>query len=151
MRRSKMWLAVAGVVFFLITVIFLENPVPVGAEEMCIPVTIRYQEHMQPLKTTVNKGDCVVWINFIPAIHSGALTDANDVLLSFPEGKQCLIGTKAPKGFKMDDKDCWNGGFLSYGETASMVFVKPGTYKYDIQIWQGKKIKDKNSGTIVVK
>jgi len=148
MRRTKMWLAVVGVVFFLITVIFLENPAPVGAEELCNPVTIRYRKNMPPLNTTINKGDCVVWVNFS---HSIDTPGEYDVLLSFTEGKQCLLATKAPVGFKMDDKDCFAGGFLSYGETASMVFVKPGTYKYDIQIWQGKKIKDKNSGTIVVK
>lgn len=46
---------------------------------------------------------------------------------------------------------CFVGGWLSRGETASLVFAETGTYKYDIEFRFGKEVRSKTSGTIIVK
>lgn len=91
MNRKKLWLVVTGVVFVLITVIFLENPAPVGAAERCFPVTIRDRDNIEPLMLAINKGDCVVWINYTGTVTSGR--GESDVLLIFREGERCIHET----------------------------------------------------------
>jgi hypothetical protein len=62
--------------------------------------------------------------------------------------EKCVKATKAPMMFKMDvPKGCYVAGWLGYGQTASLVFTEPGTYKYDVEF----KVGGKTSGTIVVK
>jgi hypothetical protein len=150
MNRTKLWLVVTGIVFVLTTVIFLENPALVGAAERCLPVTIRDRDNIEPLVLSINKGDCVVWINFAGAATSSRTE--SEVLLVFKEGGRCLRETKAPVGFKMDDSsNCFVAGWLSHGETASLVFEVPGNYQYDIKFRFGKGVRPGGSGTIVVK
>ena len=115
-------------------VIFLGYPGKIGAAEICKIVMIRGRDNIEPNLLTVSKDDCVVLMNW---------TRDQDVLLSFKEGEKCIRATKAPVGFKMDvPSGCYIGGELSYGQTASLVFGEPGTYKYEVQF----KVGGKNSG-----
>jgi plastocyanin len=139
MKRTKFLLIVTGVVFILTTVIYLGSPATIGAAEVCKIVTIRGRDNIEPTMLTVKKGDCVVWMNW---------TRDQDVLLSFKEGEKCVRATKGPTGFKMDvPSGCYLAGWMSYGQTASLMFVEPGTYNYEVQF----KVGGKNKGTIVVK
>jgi plastocyanin len=138
-NKSKLLLIVTGAAFILTVAIFVGNPGTIGAAEKCDIVTIRGRGNIEPTMLTVKKGDCVVWMNW---------TRDQDVLLSFKEGEKCVQATKAPAGFKMDvPSGCYIGGWLSYGQTISLVFAEPGTYSYEIQY----KVGGKNSGTIIVK
>ena len=139
MDKTKLLLIVTGVAFILTMAIWPGNPVTTGAAEKCDIVTIRGRDNIEPNMLTVKKGDCVVWMNW---------ARDQDVLLSFKEGEKCVRATKAPVGFKMDvPSGCYIGEWLSYGQTASLVFAEPGAYKYEVQFKMGGK----NTGTIVVK
>lgn len=139
MSKKKLLVIGAGVVFILAMGIFLENRATVGAAEMCSIVTVRGRDNIEPNMLTVKKGDCVVWMNW---------ERNQDVLLSFKEGEKCVRATKSPVGFKMDaPSGCYLGGWLSYGQTASLIFQEPGTYSYEVEF----KVGGKNRGTIVVK
>jgi len=139
MGKRRLPLIVMGVAFFLGMLIFLDHPAIIGAAEKCDIVTIRGRDNIEPNMLTVKKGDCVVWMNW---------TRDQDVLLSFKEGEKCLRATKAPVGFAMDvSKGCYITGWLSYGQTSSLMFAEPGTYTYELAF----KVGGKNTGTIVVK
>lgn len=68
-----------------------------------------------------------------------------------------MIATESPSGFKAVE-GCYFTDFLHYGQTVSLNFKEPGTFKYQLEIpgekkgdgWgsQGKIIRE---GTIVVK
>jgi hypothetical protein len=139
MNKTKLLLIATGAAFILTMVIFPGNPVTTGAAEKCDVVTIRGRDNIEPMVLTVTRNDCVVWLNW---------TRDQDVLLSFKEGEKCVRATKAPVGFKMDvPSGCYLAEWLSYGQTASLVFAEPGTYNYEVQF----KVGGKNTGTIVVK
>jgi plastocyanin len=139
MDKTKLLLIVTGAVFILTTVIFLGGPTTIAAAEKCDIVTIRGRDNIEPNLLTVKKGDCVVWMNW---------TRDQDVLISFKEGEKCIRATKSPVGFKMDvPTGCYLAGWMSYGQTASLVFAEPGSYNYEVQFKSGGK----NTGTIVVK
>lgn len=139
MDKTKLLLIVTVAVFILTTVIYLGGPATIGAAEICKIVTIRGRDNIEPNMLTVKKGDCVVWMSW---------TRDQDVLLSFKEGEKCVRATKAQVGFKMDvPSGCYLAGWMSYGQTSSLVFAEPGTYKYEVQF----KVGGKNTGTIVVK
>ena len=139
MNKIKLLLIVMGAAFILTMVIFLGGPATIGAAEKCDIVTIRGRDNIEPNMLTIKKGDCVVWMNW---------TRDQDVLLSFKEGEKCLRATKAPVGFKMDaPSGCYIAGSLSYGQTSSLMFTEPGTYKYEVEF----KVGGKNSGTTIVK
>ena len=94
---------------------------------------------------TIEKGDCVVWMDFVGGSGYGG---NSGVILSFKEGEKCIKATKSPMGFRMDvPSGCYIAGAFNYGQTTSLVFTEPGTYEYDIEFKEGGK----NSATIVVK
>jgi hypothetical protein len=139
MNKCKFLLMATGIFFVLTTVIFLGNPVTTGAAEKCDVVTIRGRDNIEPMVLTVTRNDCVVWLNW---------TRDQDVLLSFKEGEKCVRATKSPAGFKMDvPTGCYLAGWMSYGQTASLLFAEPGTYNYEVQF----KVGGKSTGTIMVK
>ena len=139
MNKTRLLLTAAGVTFILMMAIFVGNPEVTRAAERCEIVTIRGRDNIEPATLTVKKGDCVVWMNW---------TRDQDVLLSFKEGEKCVRATKSPVGFGMDaSKGCYLAGWMSYGQTASLMFAEPGTYKYEAEF----KVGGKNTGTIVVK
>jgi hypothetical protein len=152
MNRTKF---VTVVVFLLTGMIILVNPVKVGAQN-CFPVKIWDRDRIEPLNLSVNTGDCVVWINF-PQSPMGRGVDygksSSEVLISFIEPKECAIDEiTTSTGFKMKEANsCFEAGWLRPGETSSLVFKKPGTYKYDIQFRFGKELRGKTEGTVTVK
>ena len=146
MKKAKLIFIVAGVVFLFTTILFLGSPATTGAAEKCSIVTIRGKDNIEPLSLTVNKGDCVLWMNFT---GGAAQTAPNqEVKLSFKEGEKCIKATKFPTMFKMDvPTGCYIAGWMGYGQNASLIFTEPGTYKYDIEFKGGGK----SAGTIIVK
>jgi plastocyanin len=145
MGKTKLSLIVMGVAIFLGMVIFLEHPAIIGAAEQCSIVMIRGRDNIEPNMLTIKKGDCVVWINFT---GTSAGYTKEDIQLSFKDGKKCVRATKAPVGFAMDvSKACYITGWLSYGQTASLMFTDPGTYDYQVDF----KVGGNNKGTITVK
>jgi hypothetical protein len=85
---------------------------------------------ISPEKITVPVGTCTVWINFI--------RDEN-VQVSFRENaKQCILATDAATGFQeiklKTGEACYYSETLSHGKTASLLWSKPGIYKYTLEI-----------------
>jgi hypothetical protein len=48
---------------------------------------------IEPETFLVSKGDCVAWFN--------RAESAEEVKVSFEDGKKCLTGTEAPTGFSL--------------------------------------------------
>jgi plastocyanin len=142
MNKIKLLWVVLGAAFILTEMVYLTSPVTIGAAETCNIVTIRGRSGLEPNLLKIKKGDCVVWINF-----TGAPTQTEDARLTFKEGEKCLHATKAPVGFKMDvPSGCYIAGWISYGQTASLMFTEPGTYNYEVDFNVGGN----TSGTIIV-
>ncbi len=142
MKKIRLLVLTMGVVFVLAEVIYLLNPVTLGAAETCNVVTIRGRSGLEPNLVKIKRGDCVVWINF-----TGAPTQTEDAQVSFKEGEKCVRETRAPVGFKMDvPSGCYIAGWLGYGETASLMFSQPGTYEYQVNF----KVGGNTSGTVIV-
>ncbi|MFH2046269.1 MAG: hypothetical protein ABIK92_14095 [Pseudomonadota bacterium] len=94
-----------------------------------------------PQYLDVPVGSCVVWVNWV----RGA-----EISTSFKEGKLCAVSTKSPVGFRLTpNMGCFVTDFLAQGETTSLRFMEPGTYKYEIYT-QNRKA-PLASGKIVVK
>ncbi len=106
--------------------ILLGNPGIIGAQEKekCVPVYIRSHAGIEPQTLNVDKGDCVVWINW---------TRGEDAKVIFREGKKCAEMTKSPTGFKPDFSGCYLTEFLAFGETASLVFAEAGRFDYEVE------------------
>ncbi|MBI5582822.1 MAG: hypothetical protein HY892_03265 [Deltaproteobacteria bacterium] len=152
MNRTKLWSVVAGVVLALTTVMFLQNPAPVGAVETCMIVKLWDRDKIEPLNVSINQGDCLVWVNFSRPTSTAKVP--GDAMIVFPDATKCIINeVKASVGFKMEKAtDCFVAGWIRPGETASLVFAKPGTYKYKIKFKFGKDVRDvAGEGTVVVK
>ena len=82
-----------------------------------------------PSRITVPVGTCTVWINFMKA---------GDVHVSFRENaKQCIMSSGAATGFEeleiKPDETCYISEKLPRGKTASLVWTKPGIYKYTLE------------------
>ena len=82
-----------------------------------------------PEKVTVPVGTCTIWVNFDP--HAG-------VRIRFQENaKECLLSTWAPTGFQESElktnEVCNISNMLGRGQTGSLVWTKPGIFKYTIE------------------
>ena len=82
-----------------------------------------------PEKITVPVGTCTIWVNFVP--YAG-------VRIRFHENaKKCLLSTEAPTGFQESElktnEVCNISNTLVRGQTASLVWSKPGIFKYTIE------------------
>ena len=128
MKNNKLLLAATGAAFILTMVIFIGNPITIGAAEKCAIVTIQSHEGISPETLRIKKGDCVVWMNW---------TQGEDLKIVFKEGKRCQDMTKSPVGFKMDSKSCYVTDYLDYGRTSSLLFDQPGTFKYEVEFRSG--------------
>ncbi len=95
--------------------------------------------YIDPPDLYVEKNTIVVWL-------SGVKDE--DIQVVFMEGKTCKDVTAYPKQFAMDNKDCYVASSISYGETSTLQFVEPGTYRYYVATMEGK-IKAK--GSIIVR
>jgi plastocyanin len=133
-----------GTAFIFTLVIFLGNPLTIGAAEKCAIVTIKSQEGISPETSRIKKGDCVVWMNW---------TRAEDVKIIFKEGKRCQDMTKSPVGFRMDWNSCYITDYLDFGRTSSLLFDQAGTFKYEVEFKTRAgeiKIGTAKFGTIIV-
>jgi plastocyanin len=124
MNKSKLFLMATGTVFILTMVIFIGNPITIGAAEKCTIVTIQSHEGISPETLRIKKGDCVVWMNW---------TRGEDVKIIFKEGKKCQDSTKSPVGFKMDWRSCYVTDYLDFGRTSSLLFDQAGTFSYEVE------------------
>lgn len=82
-----------------------------------------------PEKLSVPVGTCTVWINWVMS---------QEVRVSFRENaKQCIASTISASGFKEeelnDGESCYITDSLPRGKTASLVWNKPGVYKYTLE------------------
>lgn len=80
---------------------------------------------LNPDALTVKKGDCVVWVNW--HVESAARVNFRE------DAKRCQEATEAPSGFKAAE-NCFLTEFMGVGRTASLRFVDPGTYTYEIEM-----------------
>ncbi|MFH2046270.1 MAG: hypothetical protein ABIK92_14100 [Pseudomonadota bacterium] len=96
---------------------------------------------ISPQDLTVSAGSCVVWVNWI----RGA-----EISTSFQDGKVCADKTKSSMSFRLTPGlGCYVTNFLVQGETSSLRFMEPGTYKYDI--YTQSRTAPLASGQIIVK
>lgn len=138
MKKIKFLSIVTGVVLILTMMILLTNPEISQAAEKCRPIQI-LPNAIQPEKVFIDKGDCVVWLNW---------SRAEDVKVIFKEGKKCADITKAPSRFEMDASGCYLTDYLPFGATSSLLFVQPGTLNYEVEFRSTKKTV---RGSIIVK
>ena len=95
---------------------------------------------LEPSHLKIQKGDCVVWINW---------SRFPDAVLKFQDAQKCLEATSAPTGFKSEFLEgCYVTSMIRTGATSSLRFIKPGTYGYLVEATPIKKIQMK--GEIVV-
>jgi hypothetical protein len=137
--KKKECLTVSLVFVILSTaVLFLTVPMPVNAAEKCNIITIYDRGNMSTQHLRINKGDCVIWINW---------KKKENVFLSFETGEKCISAVERQVDFKLDvQSSCFVAQGLSYGQTVSLVFKETGSYKYDI-VFEGD---GKTSATIEV-
>ena len=84
---------------------------------------------INPEKITVPVGTCTVWINW---------ATGKDVQVSFRENaKACVESTGPVSEFKFEElksgESCFISVTLPRGKTASLVWNKPGVYKYTLE------------------
>lgn len=95
-----------------------------------------------PQRVTVPVGTCTVWINFI---------NDTKVQVSFRENvKQCILSTEASAGFKeitlASGESCYISETLPRGKTASLVWKKPGVFKYTLELVGSKGMAEPSAG-----
>ena len=144
MKTNKLLIGIGTASIFTL-VIFLGNPVIIGAVEKCDIVTIQSRAGISPETLHIKKGDCVVWIN---------RTLGEDVKINFKEGKKCQDMTKSAVGFKMDWNSCYVTDYLDFGRTSSLLFDHAGTFRYEVEFksrtGEGTRIGTARFGTIIV-
>jgi hypothetical protein len=131
--KRKLCLAVSLVVVFLLTaVLFMTVPMTVSAAEKCNIITIYDRGNMSTQHLLINKGDCVLWMNW---------KQKENVILSFETGEKCIKAVESPVDFKLDvQSNCLIAQGLRYGQTVSLVFKETGSYKYNIVFAGGGKM-----------
>jgi outer membrane protein OmpA-like peptidoglycan-associated protein len=77
-----------------------------------------------PSTIYVTTGTCVVWVN-----HA----HATEVRVTFKDGKACADVTESPRGFSMDEEQCYVTNYLPLGGTSSLIFRDEGEYEYILE------------------
>ena len=125
----------AAVLFLMSAVLFLGSS-PLCAGDTCQIIRIDKGKgaggtrlEIFPEKVTVPVGTCTVWINWV---------QTREVRVSFRENaKACMLATDASQGFEelelKPGESCYISEKLPRGKTASLVWNKPGTYKYSLE------------------
>ena len=144
MRARNLLFEIVWVLSIACVFVFLCNCI--AAAEMCQIIRIDQTKgggadriELFPEKITVPVGTCTVWINWIKD---------EEIHVSFRENaKQCILSTEAPSGFEeqklKSGESCYISEKLSRGRSASLVWSKPGTYKYTLEY------ADKGSGAVL--
>jgi len=138
-------------VFFLVSAALLFATCMVYAGDRCQIIRIETGKggggsrlEIFPSKVTVPVGTCTVWINYV---------QRKEVQVSFRENaKQCILSTEAPTGFEefklKTGESCYISETLPRGKTASLVWSKPGIFKYILEA-PGSTSGDGYSGNIM--
>jgi len=139
-KKLVITLGVSFVVAMMIGFLSLEI---VSAQECRIIKIHGRTEHpsimIEPETTFLSKGDCVVWFNRFTA---------EDVKVTFEEGKKCLDVTNAPMGFSLNAQTCYVTSWMPFVGTSSLRFMEKGTYEYSVEAKNIGGVKAK--GRIVV-
>ncbi len=139
-KKLVITLGVSFVVAMMIGFLSLEI---VSAQECRIIKIHGRTEHpsimIEPETIFLSKGDCVVWFNRFTA---------EDVKVTFEEGKKCLDVTTAPIGFSLNAQTCYVTSWMPFVGTSSLRFMEKGTYKYSVEAKNIGGVKAK--GRIVV-
>jgi hypothetical protein len=124
-------------IFLIVVSIFTFISSGVFAEQECRLIQISGEVQgvgsqiiISPKTLTVPVGTCTVWISFIKAI--------DQVTVSFRENaKACTSSTEESKDFGLTDlkagESCYLSRPLALGQSSSLIWTKPGEYKYTIQ------------------
>ena len=136
MKKLEIRLAWLGILT-LTALMLLPIPAVVYAEDTCQVIRLSLDRagggssvQIYPENITVPVGTCTVWINFI---------ERREVQVSFRENaKKCIAATDAATGFKDFNlgagESCYMTDRLSYGKTASLHWIEPGTFTYTIEV-----------------
>ncbi len=125
-------------VFYLIMVMLVVmawaylTPSAVEAKENCYIITFQGKNGLTPNKLEIDQGDCVVWVNWT---GSASHRFESEVLIKFDEDSKCIDAIQSPVvGFALEPKSgCFTSKALGYGDTASLVFTRPGVYAYKLE------------------
>ncbi len=139
-KKLVITLGVSFVVAMMIGFLSLEI---VSAQECRIIKIHGRTEHpsimIEPETIFLSKGDCVVWFNRFTA---------EDIKVTFEEGKKCLDVTTAPIGFSLNAQTCYVTSWMPFVGTSSLRFMEKGTYEYSVEAKNIGGVKAK--GRIVV-
>jgi len=125
-------LAIVGFIFFAV-------PAAVCAEgNVCHVIRINQAKgsagtyiEVLPQIAKVPKGACVIWVNWVPE---------NRIRITFKEHAQaCMKSTGAPSGFK-EVENCYLSEFIPLGKTVSLHFREAGSFKYNVEVPDTKKV-----------
>ena len=95
-----------------------EEVTVVGDESAKITVGDR---HLEPSRVQVSPGTTIVWVN----------RSAEDILVRFT-GKAVSTTCKAPRGFQVGTTGVYVSQRISHGEVASLCFLEPELYVYEV-------------------
>jgi hypothetical protein len=140
MNRTKM--QVIGWGLILTMGAFLVESGAVSGKS-CHLISIAGPNEINTRALQIKKGDCVVFMNY-----SGTATNPHPVKVIFKEGEKCSAATESLVGLAMDETKCLVSDWVGYGQTPSAVFMKSGTYEYEVRFKEGGP---PTTGRIVVK
>jgi hypothetical protein len=135
--KNKILCFKTTVALLLVSAVLMLVSSPLQAADLCQVIRIEQEKgsggtrlEIYPEKITVPVGTCTVWINWAAK---------QEVKVSFQENaKQCIISTEASTGFQelelKDGETCYVSESLPKGRTASLVWKKPGVYKYTLEL-----------------
>ena len=142
MNKKKLMI-VMGFIFVFAMLILLSKLGTIFAQECRIIKIHGRTEHpsimIEPETIFLSKGDCVVWFNRFTA---------EDVKVTFEEGKKCVDVTNAPIGFSLNAQSCYVTSWMPFVGTSSLRFIEKGTYDYTVEAKNIGGVKAK--GRIVV-
>ena len=142
MNKKKLMI-IMGFIFVFAMIILLSKLGTIFAQECRIIKIHGRTEHpsiiIEPETIFLSKGDCVVWFNRFTA---------EDVKVTFEEGKKCLDVTNAPIGFSLNAQSCYVTSWVPFAGTSSLRFIEKGTYDYTVEAKNIGGVKAK--GRIVV-
>jgi len=139
MMANKTRLSMIVVILIMIGFLSIAQEQSSSAQE-CKVVTISGMNliQLEPAALTVSKGTCVVWFS---------RSVANQLTISFADGKKCDEVTDAASGFILNQQSCYTSTDITTEGTASLRFLETGTYPYSIFLDDGKKVAE---GTVTV-
>ena len=144
MKKELTFLRLIPALILGIGLVFV-NLTVASAMQKCNIITFQGENGLNQKSLEVGKGDCIVWLNWT---GSASNTSQSDIIISFADAQTCIDTTTASVGFlNKPVEGCFISQELGYGQTASLVFNKPGVYKYQIKTSVGPT----QDGEIIVK